>query len=344
MEALHVQDDLFALRIAARPVRGFHVRHVLHEIVDHRQALWTAPKVWAALDEGLGVVVPGVFENLLDGVVFPDDAIPHDYDLVGELTHDVQVVGDEQYRHAPRLLEVSHKLEDLLLDGHVQGRGGLVCDEELGLAGDGHGDHHALLLAARELVGIAVDAFGRIGQPAFLEERDGPQPGFTAANARVQHQRLDDLLPHREHGIERGHGFLEDHGDLAAADLPELVGSLVEEFTPLEEDFTAGPEFGIGGQEPQDGHGGDGLAGTGFSHQGHRAVPGDVEADALEGLERLALLHAEGHAQVLDGYEGRLAGHHFTFGSSASRMLSFNMLNAVTRMDMNRVTQAICHQ
>jgi hypothetical protein len=53
-------------------------------------------------------------------------------------------------RVAPGRLDL---LDDLRLGGHVEGGGGLVGDEQVGLAGDPDGDHDALSHAAGELVG-----------------------------------------------------------------------------------------------------------------------------------------------------------------------------------------------
>ncbi len=59
-------------------------------------------------------------------------------------------VADESVEH----------VEDLGLDHDVEGRGRLVGDDQLGVAGQGHRDHDALPLPARELVGIGA-ALGR---------------------------------------------------------------------------------------------------------------------------------------------------------------------------------------
>jgi hypothetical protein len=49
------------------------------------------------------------------------------------------------------------QLQDLGLHGHVEGRRGLVGDQELRAGDERHRDHHPLAHAARELVGIEVD-------------------------------------------------------------------------------------------------------------------------------------------------------------------------------------------
>jgi hypothetical protein len=65
-------------------------------------------------------------------------------------------------------LQLGDQLEDLLLHGDVERAGRLVGDQKLRLAGDRHGDHHPLLLAAGELVGIAVDLLR--GQAHLVQE------------------------------------------------------------------------------------------------------------------------------------------------------------------------------
>ena len=55
------------------------------------------------------------------------------------------------------LLQVLHQVEDLGLDGHVEGRHRLVGHDQLGLEGQGPGQADPLALAAGELVGVAVD-------------------------------------------------------------------------------------------------------------------------------------------------------------------------------------------
>ena len=62
-----------------------------------------------------------------------------------------------------RWRSVVEQVEDLRLDGDVESRGRLVGDEQLRLAGQGHGDHHPLAQAAGELVGIGAQPLVRAG-------------------------------------------------------------------------------------------------------------------------------------------------------------------------------------
>ncbi len=84
------------------------------------------------------------------------------YGLVGELGDHPEVVGDEDDRGAELLAQRPHQLEDLRLDRHVERGGRLVGDEQLRVAGERHGDHHALAHAAGELVRVLLRA--RLGR------------------------------------------------------------------------------------------------------------------------------------------------------------------------------------
>ena len=55
------------------------------------------------------------------------------------------------------------QLQDLRLHRDVERRGRLVGDQQIGLVGERHGDHHALALAAGKLVRIAAEPALRLG-------------------------------------------------------------------------------------------------------------------------------------------------------------------------------------
>ena len=78
------------------------------------------------------------------------------------------------------------ELEDLRLDGDVERRRRLVGDEELRLARERHGDHHALALPAGELVRVGVDV--RLGRRDAdePEQLDGARARFAPRLLLVQ--------------------------------------------------------------------------------------------------------------------------------------------------------------
>ena len=66
---------------------------------------------------------------------------------IGQGQHILHVVGDQQHAHAAAGLQIGEQIENLGLDGHVQGRSRLVGDEHFRVASQGDGDHHPLLHA-----------------------------------------------------------------------------------------------------------------------------------------------------------------------------------------------------
>ena len=77
-----------------------------------------------------------------------------------------------------RVCRLGEQLEDLGLDGHVERGGRLVGDQDVGVAGERHGDHHPLALAAGELVRVAVDAALRLGDADEAQQLEDARAGL----------------------------------------------------------------------------------------------------------------------------------------------------------------------
>jgi hypothetical protein len=88
-------------------------------------------------------------------------------------------VGDHHDRGVQLVLQAVHEVEDLRLHRHVERRGRLVGDEQLGVVAQRHRDHHALAHAARELVRVGV------GAPARLRDPDEPSISTARSSARA---------------------------------------------------------------------------------------------------------------------------------------------------------------
>ncbi len=144
-------------------------------VVDDAQARRALRERRPAGEQRLRVGVLRRGEDLRHAALLAHLAVAHDDDVVGDLADDAEVVADEQHAHPALLLEPGEQLEDLALDRDVERGRRLVGDQELRLAGERHRDHHALLLAARELVRIR-------GEPAL---------GFRHAD--LDQQRLGAL-------------------------------------------------------------------------------------------------------------------------------------------------------
>ena len=72
----------------------------------------------------------GVKEDLVAFPVFHHLPSVHNVHPVRHIGHHPKVMGDEDNRKVPLLLDLVDQLQDTGLDGHVQGCGGLVADED----------------------------------------------------------------------------------------------------------------------------------------------------------------------------------------------------------------------
>ena len=121
---------------------------------------------------GIGMLRRG--EDLRDRALLDDLAVLHHADPLRDLAHDAEIVGDEQQRHVRAGLQVLQQRDDLRLHRDVERGGRLVGDEQIGLVGERHGDHHALPLAAGQLMWIAFEPRLRIGNADLGEHLDRP--------------------------------------------------------------------------------------------------------------------------------------------------------------------------
>ena len=69
-----------------------------------------------------------------------------------------EIVADQHQRHAGVAADAGEQGQDLRLDGGVERGRRLVGHQQIGLPGQRHGDHDALVLAARKLVRIVARA------------------------------------------------------------------------------------------------------------------------------------------------------------------------------------------
>jgi hypothetical protein len=168
----------------------------------------------------------------------------------------------------------------------------------LRLAGQRHGDHHALAHAARQLVRKGRQPPGGVGDAHLVQQFDAARAARGAVHLQVRGQRLADLVAHGEAGVQRRHRFLEHHGDVAPDQRAALARRQRGQLLAVE-------GHAVGGnprrprQQAHDGQHGYRLARARFAHDGQHlvAVAGDV--DAVDG-DKLATAGGEGHAQVAD--------------------------------------------
>ena len=136
----------------------------------------------------------GRLEQRLAIGLFHDATLLHHTHAVGDAPHQVEVVADQQQRHAQPRLQLLEQFQNLQLYGDVEGGGRLVGDQQLRLVGQGHGDHYPLALAAGQLVGQCLEAFVRFGDTHQFQQLQRALGGDLAGQALVQAEHFVDLF------------------------------------------------------------------------------------------------------------------------------------------------------
>ena len=258
----------------------------------------------------------GAVEHVVGAAGLQDFAGVHHGHLVRHAGDDAQIVRDEHDGHVVLALQVTHEVEDLRLDRHVEGRGGFIGDEDGGFAGQGHGDHGALQHAAGELERILPGALVRLVDARHGQQLRGPRPRLAAAHAAVYLQRLRDLIAHPHGGVQGGHRVLEDHAHLGAAHVLAVDHRAFEEIVPVEARRAAGDAARRHGDEAHHALHRDGLAAAGFADDGERLAgmhverhpPHRLHGAAVGGELHLKVAHFEecpGVAGVRPGFGDR---------------------------------------
>src|SRR5882757_609941 len=295
------------------------------------QVRWAAgnggQRLGVVLERGQTIKQPGCVrvprgrEDGADGAALHDPAGVHDDHPLGQLGDHTQVVRDEDRRRAGLGLGPAQHVQHLGLNGHVQGRGRLVRDQQGRVVGDRHRDHRALPHAPGELVRVLVHAGLRLRHPHESQQVYSPTERRTGRRpAVVDEDRLGDLLADPHHRVQRGHRILEDHPDLFTTYLVQVPFRGVEEVGALEGHRSADDPARRLGDQPEHRHHGDALAGAGFADHAEDLALIHGEADAVDRAHR-AVHGAELHGQVLDLQQR--AGHDWRpdcwRGSTASR-------------------------
>ena len=187
-----------------------------------------------------GVGVAGMGVKLRCVGEFDDPPQVHDRDPVTDVLDHRQVVGDEHVGEAELALEVGEQVEDLRLDGNVQGGHRLVADDQCRLQGECPRDPDPLPLPAGEVGGEPVVVLGV--EPDQLHQLLHPAFAFGAVGDPVDGEGIPDDRAHAAAGIECAVRVLEDHlnlpphgaqlptgeiGDVAAVELDGAGGQRV---------------------------------------------------------------------------------------------------------------------
>jgi hypothetical protein len=144
-------------------------------------------------------------------------------DPVADAANDAEVVGDDGNRGPAAVAQLAEQHQDFFLDGGVECGRGLVCEQAAWGHRACHRDQHPLPHAAGELVRVLPQTLLRRRHVHRAQELELPLAQLRPRNVAARRQHFAQLIADREQRIERGHRVLQDHRDLAAPHLPELV-------------------------------------------------------------------------------------------------------------------------
>lgn len=246
-------------------------------------------------------------EDFGGGAGLDEFASGHDQDGGAEVFDDGEVVRDEEVGEGELVLEILEEVDDLGLDGDIEGADRLVADEEFGFDGQGTGDSDPLPLASGELVGIAVQVSG-------VEADEVEEFGDSLAASRGLHvgevdaEGLSDNVLDSHSGVERVEGVLKDHLD-PFADGEEGGGVEGGQVETVEADGARG-----NGSQADDGFAGGGFSAAAFSDESDGGSFGNGEGDSIDGFDPagLALEQSSGDGEV-DAKVGDFEKHAVVF-------------------------------
>ena len=245
-------------------------------------------------------------EDVLHRCGLHDPTAIHHRDAVGESGDDAEVVADEDDAGMGLPLGDAQQIEDLGLDRHVQCRGRLIGDDEVGVVGDGHGDDDALTHTTGELVREGLGTHLGVGDAHHVEQFDGTIPGARLAESGVMHlQRLDELVTDRVHRRERRQRILEDHGDLGASHVGHPFVTAAEQLGTVQ--FDGSLDLGVVVEQPHDRHRGDGFSGAGLPHDAKDLTGMHREVDATHRVDD-TVLGGEPYVEILNLQHGHSRG------------------------------------
>ena len=147
-------------------------RHVRDDAGDRVECPEIQIHAGQAGDQPGGVGMTRLAEHPVRDGCLDDAPGIHDRDAVGCLGHQAEIVRDQHHCGLGARAHLGEDGDHLGLDGHVERGGRLVGDQQVGLVGDGDGDHRPLPHTAGELVGVLAIASRRVGHADAGEQLD----------------------------------------------------------------------------------------------------------------------------------------------------------------------------
>ena len=141
-------------------------------------------------------------EQHLGGGLLHDASGVHHGDVVGASGHHPEIMGDQHHGHVALALLVGEQVEDLVLDGDIEGGGRLVGEQQLRRAGQRNGDADPLAHTTRQLVRVIVEPALGFGYANAPQQIDCPLPRVPPVDTEVVFDVLGELAADADDGVQ----------------------------------------------------------------------------------------------------------------------------------------------
>ena len=142
----------------------------------------------------LGIIRLRIAKDVLRRPFLLQQTLTHHVNPVGKGLHDGQIMRDKQNRHAQPRLQFGQQLQDFRLNRHIQRGCRLIRDQQIGVIGQRHGDHHTLPLPARHLMRIGPQLCLGVGDLHQRQQLQRTGHGRLNAQPAMHPQRLGQLI------------------------------------------------------------------------------------------------------------------------------------------------------
>lgn len=145
--------------------------------------------------------MPRAVKNVRTLSLFHDHAGIHDRDILRQIRHNAQVMGDNDNGCIMLLLQILDDIQNLPLDSHIQRRRRLVADQKLRVTGKGDGDHDTLAHTAGKFMRVLLHPLLRLRDADHTQHFHRFLLRRFFIHVLMGHQIFHNLLSHTHGGI-----------------------------------------------------------------------------------------------------------------------------------------------
>src|ERR1700687_921125 len=212
----------------------------------------------------------------------------HYSNAIGESRKQRWIVADYQNRRPVLPSNLRQKRDNLCLQGRVEFAGRFIGDQERRPARHRLGNCDPLTLSATELMRICGVYFLWVIEADLTKQLDDSIPTLLCGEWQVRSQHFVDLRTGRHHWIERKSRILRDQRYFPASDRAQFPLGQIQQIAAADQNRPA-LAFRVRRQQPQQCTGECALSATGFSQDPDDLPRANLDADAIQGANWLAV-------------------------------------------------------